>query len=121
MPYLTLIGAIDDATAVPYALFRDQEDVQGYILLRQIVASHGIPQALYHDEHSIFERSRREPESLEEQLEGRRKPTQLGRIMEELGIISITTPSAQAKAGLRGYGRPSLNLMRYSALSISVP
>jgi hypothetical protein len=98
-PYLTLVGAIDDATGtVPYGLFRDQEDAQGYtLLLRQIVESHGIPMALYHDGHGIFERSKREPESLEEQLEGKRKPTQFGRIMEELGIISILSRSPQAR------------------------
>ena len=98
-PYLTLIGAIDDATGkVPYALFREQEDAQGYFLmLRQIVSSCGIPMALYHDGHGIFERSRGEPASLEEQLEGRRKPTQFGRLMEELGITSITSRSPQAR------------------------
>ena len=98
-PYLTLVGAIDDATGkVPYALFRGQEDAQGYsLLLRHIVESLGIPEALYHDGHGIFERSKKEPESLEEQLTGRRKPTQFGRIMEELGIISITSLSPQAK------------------------
>jgi len=98
-PYLTLVGAIDDATGkVPYGLFRHQEDAQGYtLLLRQIVESHGIPQALYHDGHGIFERSKKEPETIEEQLEGKRKPTQFGRIMEELGIISITALSPQAK------------------------
>ena len=97
-PYLTLVGAIDDATGeVPRGLFREQEDAQGYsLLLRQIVASHGIPMALYHDRHGIFERSKREPESLEEQLEGKRKPTQFGRIMEELGITSIPAHSPQA-------------------------
>jgi len=97
--YLTLVGAIDDATGeIPYGLFREQEDAQGYsLLLRQIVASHGIPMALYRDRHGIFERSKREPESLEEQLEGRRKPTQFGRIMEELGITSIPARSPQAK------------------------
>jgi transposase len=98
-PNLTLIGAIDDATGeVPYALFRDEEDTQGYIiLLRQIVAEHGIPIALYHDRHSIFERSNKEPETIEEQLEGRRKPTHFGRVMEELGIVSITSLSPQAR------------------------
>jgi len=98
-PYLTIVGAIDDATGeVPYGLFREQEDAQGYsLLLRQIVASRGIPLALYRDRHGIFERSKREPESLEEQLEGRRKPTQFGRIMEELGITSIPARSPQAK------------------------
>ena len=98
-PYLTLVGAIDDATGkVPYGLFREQEDAQGYtLLLRQIVEDYGIPEALYHDGHGIFERSKREAESLEEQLAGRRKPTQFGRMMEELGIISITSFSPQAK------------------------
>lgn len=98
-PYLTLIAAIDDATGtVPYGLFRHQEDAQGYmLLLRQIVASHGIPEALYHDGHGIFKRPKKETESLEEQLQGRREPTQFGRVMEELGIISITSRSPQAR------------------------
>jgi len=98
-PYLSLTGAIDDATGkVPYALFRDEEDAQGYtLLLRHIVENEGIPEALYHDGHGIFERSRKEPETLEEQLAGRRKPTQFGRMMEELGIISITSLSPQAR------------------------
>ncbi len=97
--YLSLIGAIDDATGkVPFALFRNEEDAQGYtLLLRHIVEEEGIPEALYHDGHGIFERSRKEPETLEEQLAGRRKPTQFGRMMEELGIISITSLSPQAK------------------------
>ncbi len=97
--WLSLIGAIDDATGkVPYALFREQEDAQGYfILLRHIVKNHGIPLALYHDGHSIFKVSEREPESLQEQLEGKRPLTQFGRLMEELGIISILAMSPQAK------------------------
>ena len=98
-PRLSLVGAIDDATGeVPYALFRDEEDAQGYILLlRQIVAEHGIPRALYHDKHGIFERPKKGPETIEEQLEGKRKPTQFGWIMEELGITSILARSPQAK------------------------
>jgi transposase len=98
-PWLTLVGAVDDATGkIPYALFRDEEDAQGYfLLLRQIVTGHGIPVALYHDRHGIFERFKGMPESLEEQLEGRRKPTQFGRLMEELGITSISSRSPQAR------------------------
>ena len=60
------------------------------------MASQGIPIALYHDEHGIFERSKREPESLEEQLEEKRKATQFGRLVEELGISSIASRSPQA-------------------------
>src|SRR3990170_221980 len=98
-PYLSLIGAIDDATGkVPYALFREQEDAQGYfILLERITGLYGLPMALYHDRHGIFYRSRDDHESLQEQLEGERRPTQFGRLMEELGIISIPSYSPQAR------------------------
>jgi len=98
-PWLTLIGAIDDATGkVPHALFRYQEDAQGYfLLLRRIVARHGIPIAVYRDGHGIFERSRREPETREEQLEGKRTPTQFGRLLEELGTDSLHSHSPQAR------------------------
>ena len=48
-PHLTLIGSVDDATGtVPFALFRQQEDAHGYMLmLREIIDRHGIPMALY--------------------------------------------------------------------------
>lgn len=57
----------------------------------------GIPLALYHDRHSIFEHTEKGEETLEEQLSGRRVPTQFGRLMEELGITSISALSPQAK------------------------
>ena len=96
---LCLIGAIDDATnEVPYAYFQDEEDTVGYIrMLREISISHGIPPALYHDQHSIFELSEEKMPSLDEQLAGKRPLTQLGRVMEELGINSIPAKSPQAK------------------------
>ena len=98
-PYLSLVGAIDDATGtVPYALFRGQEDAHGYfLLLRGIIQRKGIPLAIYTDRHGIFQRSPREKESLEEQLAGEREPTQLGRGLKELGIQNIFALSPQAK------------------------
>ncbi len=98
-PWLSLVGAIDDATGkVPYALFREQEDTQGYfLLLRHIVQNEGIPGALYHDRHSIFEFPPNKLPSIEEQLEGKRRLTQFGRLMEEMGITSIPALSPQAK------------------------
>jgi hypothetical protein len=98
-PYLTLVGAIDDATGtVPYALFREQEDAQGYFLLLQgIVGTKGIPLALYSDRHGIFQVNVKQPENLEEQLAGERQPTQVGRALKELGIQSILALSPQAK------------------------
>jgi transposase len=98
-PKFCLIGAIDDATGeVVYAHFQPTETTAGYIrMLRSITISHGIPMALYHDQHSIFEVTDHKTPSLEEQLAGKRPQTQLGRILEELGINSISAKSPQAK------------------------
>ena len=98
-PYLTLIGAVDDATGtVPFALFRQQEDAHGYMLmLKDIIDHHGVPLALYSDRHGIFQRSPKEPESLAEQLRGRRDPSQFGRALEELDIRLILAHTPQAK------------------------
>lgn len=106
-PYLTLIGAIDDATGtVPAALFREQEDAQGYfLLLREIVKKKGIPLAVYSDRHSIFTVNPRRPETLEEEFLGTREPTQFGRALKELAIQSILADSPQAKGRIeRGWG-----------------
>lgn len=98
-PYLTLVGAVDDATGgVPYALFRAQEDAGGYMsLLRRIVASKGVPLAVYRDRHGIFEVTGKPKPSLGEQLTGTQEPTQFGRALQELGIVSIAARSPQAK------------------------
>lgn len=98
-PYLTLIGGIDDATGkVPHAVFRDQEDAQGYfLLLEHIVLREGVPVAVYRDRHGIFERSSKEPLSIEEQFAKKREPTQFGRLLEELDVTSIPARSPQAK------------------------
>ena len=98
-PYLTLVGAVDDATGtVPFALFRQQEDAHGYMLmLREIIKGHGVPLALYSDRHGIFQRSPKEPDSLEEQLRGRRNPTQFGRALQELDIRLILAHTPQTK------------------------
>ena len=98
-PYLTLVGAVDDATGtVPFALFRQQEDAHGYMLmLKDIIDQHGVPLALYSDRHGIFQRSPKEPETIAEQLRGRREPTQFGRALEELEIRLILAHTPQAK------------------------
>ena len=55
-PYLSLVGAIDDATGkVALACFREQEDAKGYFtVMRETVSRFGIPMAAYADRHSIF-------------------------------------------------------------------
>jgi transposase len=98
-PRLCLIGAVDDATnEVPQAFFQDQEDSAGYLrLLQSIALSHGLPLALYHDQHTIFESPKEKEPSLAEQLAGKKPLTQVGRVLEELGVNSIAANSPQAK------------------------
>ena len=98
-PRCTLLGAIDDATgAVVAALFREQEDAQGYfLLLKQVLRAKGIPLDLYHDRHSIFQDNTKRPWTLAEELQGRKEPTQFGRALEALGITAIAAHSPQAK------------------------
>ena len=96
-PKIVLIAAIDDATnEVPYALFRDQEDAAGYFELMQAISqSHGLPLAVYADQHTIFQ-SPSKP-TVEQQLSGELPRTQFGRLMDELAIESIPALSPQAK------------------------
>lgn len=98
-PKLCLVGAVDDATGkVLGAVFRPEEDSIGYFrLLEQIVPRYGIPLALYHDRHTIFELPISKSQSLEEQLLGTRPLTQFGRLLGELGIQSITSYSPQGR------------------------
>jgi len=98
-PRLSLVGAIDDATGlVPWACFREQEDAHGYLLLmRHVVRRHGIPVAVYSDQHSIF-RATKTAMPIEDELQGEEcRPTQFGRLLNELGVAMIQARSPQAK------------------------
>ncbi len=95
-PYLTLLMAVDDATGtVPYAIFRKQEDTDGYFLLIEgIISQHGIPMAMYTDQHAVF----KEPGLSFRHSDSRRNGiTQFSRAMKELGISLIIARSPQAK------------------------
>jgi transposase len=98
-PRLCLLAAIDDATGtVPAAVFREQEDAHGYLLLlQQLISSYGRPLAVYHDRHSIFLPPTHQKQTLEEQLAGIAPATQVSRALAELGIRSIAAHSPQAK------------------------
>jgi len=97
-PRLSLFAAIDDATgAVLAARFRVVEDAHGYFLLvQEIVTTHGRPLAFYHDRHSIFRPPTRQ-ETVAEQVTGQRDPTQFGRLLDALGIAGVSAHSPQAK------------------------
>jgi len=98
-PLLTLIGYQDDATGQALAArFQwEHEDTVGYLRqLRVMVERYGVPLSLYRDQHGAFQRNDKNW-TLEEELAGRQGPTQLGRVLEELGIQSIRALSPQAK------------------------
>lgn len=97
-PRLTLLGAIDDATGKVMGLrFEMTEDLAGYLeLFRQILFSHGVPASTYTDRHSVFHVCGHEP-TVEEQLEGVEPLSQLGRALDELGILRIYSLSPQAR------------------------
>lgn len=106
-PVLTLVGWIDDATGIlTGATFRLQEDAAGYFsVLAQPAAAHGLPLAIYTDQHGIFIKEPHRPPSLAEQLEGKRGTTQVRRALDDAGIGWIGATSPQAKGSIeRGWG-----------------
>jgi len=112
-PWLTLVGAIDDATgAITAATFREQEDSAGYFaILDQTIRAHGLPAALYRDRHGSFEQPLAKLRAEELRLADDRLPTQLARALRELGIRSIAAGSPQAKGRIeRCWGTFQLRL-----------
>lgn len=97
-PVLTLLLAVDDATGrVPYALFREQEDTRGYLLLlRGVIERCGIPLAVYTDRHAVFQQRcrgfQKPPPSL-----GVEASTQFSRALRELGVTQVFAHSPEAK------------------------
>ncbi len=97
-PLLTALGMQDDATGkILAAQFFPSETTFGYLcLLHQMVCRYGVPLAFYGDHSGIFVRND-DSWSLEEQLAGKRQPTQFGRALQQLGISFIAANSPQAK------------------------
>ena len=98
-PRLCLMAAIDDATGelLPGAHFVDQECTVGYLkVLRDIIQHKGVPLTAYMDRHGSLKRNDTRW-SIEEQLAGRRQPTQVKRALDDLGIQVLYALSPQAK------------------------
>jgi hypothetical protein len=98
-PWLTLVGAIDDATGlVTGATFREQEDTAGYLeTLIQTAHGHGLPLGLYSDRHGIFWKGPQRVPTLAQQFAGRGSTTQLGLALEAAAIAWVAARSAEAK------------------------
>lgn len=97
-PRLTALGMQDDATGkILAAQFFPSESTLGYLcLLRHLLRHFGVPLAFYGDHSGIFVRND-DIWSVEEQLAGKRQPTQFGRALEQLGVTFIAANSPQAK------------------------
>ncbi len=104
-PPCSLLHAADDATGTALgARFRPTEDAIGYLqLLDMVLRRHGIPASVYQDRHSALHRNDKHW-SHEEELAGCRFPTHVGRVLQELGIETITAYSAQAKGRIERQG-----------------
>lgn len=96
-PKLALLGAIDDATSrVLHLRFHPSECQAGYLtLFRAVAVSHGLPQAYYHDRHTILHSPKKA--TLQDELDGIVPQSELQRLLGELGIASIAARSPQAK------------------------
>jgi hypothetical protein len=88
----------DDASGkILAAQFFLCEGIFGYLcLLRQLLRRHGVPLAFYGDRSGVFVRND-DHWTVEEQLAGKRHPTQFGRALQQLGITFIAANSPQAK------------------------
>ncbi|MGB2983161.1 MAG: ISNCY family transposase [Candidatus Bipolaricaulia bacterium] len=97
---MALLLAVDDATGTGSgALFHMRKDSHGYFqLLWKIIEREGVPLALHSDHHGVFwyTHQRREKKD-EEPSADKRKPTQFGRAMRELGVEQVFAWSPQAK------------------------
>jgi len=104
-PACCLMHAVDDATnTVLGMLFRPHEDAIGYLrLLDMVLRRHGAPAAVYQDRHGALHRNDHFW-SHEEQLAGMRFPTQVGRVLQELGTLAIPAYSAPAKGRIERQG-----------------
>jgi len=97
-PRLTALGMQDDATGkILAAQFFPSETTFGYLcLLRQLLRRFGAPLAFYGDHSGIFVRND-DCWTVDEQLAGKRQPTQFGRALEQLSVTFSAANSPQAK------------------------
>ncbi len=93
---LYLVLMIDDASSRALARFvRHDSTEENLRLLRLYLKRWGRPEAFYTDKASLFRTPR--PPDPEEQLQGQRPRTQIGRALQELDIEWIPAHSPQAK------------------------
>lgn len=96
----SLHGYIDDATGKIIGLYMcENECLMGYLeITRQMLENYGSPVAIYSDKYSVFFPSSSQKVTVEEQLQGKEKPTtQFKRIMDVLGVSNSNSPNSLFK------------------------
>ena len=103
-PKAVLITMIDDATSRVFMRFYPSDtSAANREMVGEYIRRHGRPRALYTDKASHFRDNR--PLDAEDELEGKRARTQLGRALEELEVVHIAAHSPQAKGRVeRSFG-----------------
>jgi transposase len=97
---MLLINMIDDATSRWFARFVDSDStVENMNLLERYLKKHGRPLGFYTDKAAIFQTAvkAKRGESRVEKDQVEMPPTQIGRALQELGIVWIAAHSPQAK------------------------
>jgi hypothetical protein len=97
---LSLHGAIDDASGIVTGLYLcENECLNGYLeTMRQCVLTHGVPQSIYSDNHTIFRSPKTGRLTVEEIIAGKTvNLTQFGRAMHEMGTDIIFAKTSWAK------------------------
>ena len=93
-------GFIVDATGKVLGTYMcEHECLLGYLeALRQMLKNYGIPKCLYPDKFSVFFPTQGQKLTVEEQLQGKEKPTtQFKRVIDILGIDMFPASTSQAK------------------------
>ena len=96
----SLHGYIDDATGKILGLYMcENECLLGYLeITRQMLENYGSPVAIYSDKFSVFFPAKSQKLTVEDELNGKKKPTtQFKRIMDSLGVELIAASTSQAK------------------------
>jgi transposase len=94
-------GFVDDASGVPVGLHMTRHEcLLGYIeATRQMVQKYGIPQQLYPDRLGVFFVNSKNSSG----EDGKKRLTQFGRMMEELGVDMFPAYSPQAKGRIERF------------------
>jgi len=113
---MLLINMIDDATSQWFARFVPSDStVENMNVLERYMKKRGRPLAVYTDRAALFKTSQKNKpgESVAMGDQSELPPTQLGRALQELGIVWIPAYSPQAKGRVeRGFGTAQDRLVK---------